>query len=361
MPPEYDNLIAKLHRPRPRPRRGDRPPAARPRRDRDRRRPDDAAVPPVRRAQRGVPVRRRCRRAGSTSTGTARPRAHGGREGAARRRARRLGGYAAGAVAIGDAAPVDARDASDDAPAATPIAGRRLAPRRTSPDGRPMARLTRGPSSRRRPTAPVATRAPSRPEHSPPAAAAHASTAPSVPAGPASAFGSRRRPHCRRPRASVAVLAQRQALVDGAPVDADLRDLGGGRHAARGRGGRTRVVLDRRGGRRRARRPGGPRRRVPLRGGGRARAPGRAPGAGDPRPGDGDAGGRRRSGRSSRARSWRVSVAPGDAVVGRPAAARRRGHEDAERAPRPEGWHHRPGRVAAGVKIEIGDLLVVIR
>ena len=58
VPPEYDNLIAKLMVHAAGPRRGDRPAATRARRDRDRRRPDDAAVPSLRRAQRGLPRRR---------------------------------------------------------------------------------------------------------------------------------------------------------------------------------------------------------------------------------------------------------------------------------------------------------------
>ena len=58
MPPEYDNLIAKVMVHARRSRRGDRPPAAGPRRDRDRRHPDDAAVPPVRRRGPGLPARR---------------------------------------------------------------------------------------------------------------------------------------------------------------------------------------------------------------------------------------------------------------------------------------------------------------
>ena len=46
------------------------------------------------------------------------------------------------------------------------------------------------------------------------------------------------------PTHRVAVLAQRQAVVDGSPVDATLRDLGGGRHVLEDAGGRTRVVLE---------------------------------------------------------------------------------------------------------------------
>ena len=76
-------------RPRPRPRCGDRSPAARARRDRDRRRPDHAAVPPVRREQRGVPGRRPVDGLGRRALGWRGRASGGGREGAARRRARR--------------------------------------------------------------------------------------------------------------------------------------------------------------------------------------------------------------------------------------------------------------------------------
>ena len=79
VPPEYDNLIAKVMVHAARPGGGDRPPAAGPRRDGDRRDPDDPAVPPVRGAPRGLPRRPSCRPAGSRSTGTGRPSARGGR------------------------------------------------------------------------------------------------------------------------------------------------------------------------------------------------------------------------------------------------------------------------------------------
>jgi glutaconyl-CoA/methylmalonyl-CoA decarboxylase subunit gamma len=46
------------------------------------------------------------------------------------------------------------------------------------------------------------------------------------------------------PDLTVAVLAQRQALVDGRAVDAVVRDLGGGRHVLEAGGTRTPVVLE---------------------------------------------------------------------------------------------------------------------
>ena len=60
------------HGPRRRPAGRDRPAAARPRRDRGRRDPDDAAVPPVRRPRSGASSTATSRPAGSTSTGTGR-------------------------------------------------------------------------------------------------------------------------------------------------------------------------------------------------------------------------------------------------------------------------------------------------
>ncbi len=46
------------------------------------------------------------------------------------------------------------------------------------------------------------------------------------------------------PALRVAVLAQRQAVVDGSPVDAALRDVGGGRHLLEQGSGVTRLILE---------------------------------------------------------------------------------------------------------------------
>ncbi len=101
-------------------------------------------------------------------------------------------------------------------------------------------------------------------------------------AGAASGPGSRPASAGDEPSLTVAVLAQRQALVDGVAVGAALDDLGGGRHVLERGSARTAVVLEaphRVAGR--AGQPRGPRRRLPVRGGGRARAAGGAARAGD--------------------------------------------------------------------------------
>ncbi len=204
---------------------------------------------------------------------------------------------------------------------------------------------------------------PSRPKTLPPAASRHASTAPTLrPAGPevrvrlATASNLADDPTRR-----VAVLAQRQALVDGAPVDANLRDLGGGRHLLEDGGSRTRVVLER------SRRTTAgsairevlvdgfrfevevePERRAALREratGGRAA---------------GDAGGRLEVRAVIPGKVVAVSVADGDRVSAgqQLLVVEAMKMQNELRAPR-DGTIARVG-VAEGVKIEIGDLLVVI-
>ena len=119
------------HGPRRRPVGRHRPPAARPRRDRDRRHPDDPAVPPVRRPARRVPGGRAVDRLGRRRMGrrgrAGQVRRGGGRGGRSRRRRRRPDDRIGDA---GGAAPsVDRADGAAD-----PTARRRL--RRTTA-GRP--------------------------------------------------------------------------------------------------------------------------------------------------------------------------------------------------------------------------------
>ena len=109
VPPDYDNLIAKLMVHALGPRVGDRPDATRARRDRDRRRPDDAAVPSRSSRTASPSVTASCRRAGSRSTGMARraaptPRARRCSRPASRRSLRRpTSGVAEARVVEGDA------------------------------------------------------------------------------------------------------------------------------------------------------------------------------------------------------------------------------------------------------------------
>jgi acetyl/propionyl-CoA carboxylase alpha subunit len=238
VPPDYDNLIAKLmvHAP-----------------DRD------AAIDALRRAldeteiggvQTTLPFHRFVARSGSFRRrpvdGLGR-RALGRRGGAPggrrprapRRRARR--GRRVGRDA-GDAAHRPDRD-HRRAPGL-----RRVAPRGPAAGDRPMARLTSRPPSDAGDTdgrGPGAARPDATPVD-PAGSGAAASQPPNTPT-PDGAVRVRLAPPSRtgseRDR-TVAVLAQRQALVDGRPVDAALRDLGRGRHVLETESGRVPVVLE---------------------------------------------------------------------------------------------------------------------
>ena len=149
--------------PRGRPAGGDRPPAAGPRRDRDRRHPDDAAVPPVRRPRPDLPGGRRCRPAGSTSTGTGPPAGGGGRARPARgRRAFARPGRRSsrqtcdrsmdGRVTTTAAGRGDARRSVDRLENGGLAAGRPLAGSDRPAGGRPVAE---GPAGHARPRRPA--------------------------------------------------------------------------------------------------------------------------------------------------------------------------------------------------------------
>ena len=231
VPPEYDNLIAKLHGPRPRPRCGDRS-----RCGARSTRPRSAASRP------------RCRSTGSSRAAMRSATADlstGWVDAALGRRGARADGRRAGRCSPPGS---PRRAATPPVMSATPAAprgrrrprrigwrarrdadaGRRLAPRRTSPDGRPMARLTSRPVEPGDETdgAGPQPASPSRPRTVAPAAAGIAPTARAAsPAGPevrvrlATASNLADDPTRR-----VAVLAQRQA-----PRRRGAR----GRHAAR--------------------------------------------------------------------------------------------------------------------------------
>ena len=285
------------HGPRAGPRRGDRPARPGARRDRDRRHPDDPAVPPRRRAQRVVRGRRRCRPAGSTITGTATRPERRGRAGAPRggpggdRRRAALAALPAAVEADGSAtARVGA--------AATAARDRRPVAR----DGPRRPRWTDG----RRVTATASRR----------------DIASDRAASAAVATGDRR--SIRRAGDAVAGLARADAPGRGTPCSrgpttATARSLLGPSRRIRAAGDRSTVA--------RSSSTGGA-----SRSRSRPRAAGRPPGAGD------RAAARRRrepgrstSGRSSRAGRERRGGA-GRRRRRRPAAPRRRGDEDAERA-----------------------------
>ena len=163
------------------------------------------------------------------------------------------------------------------------------------------------------------------------------------------------------PAVTVAVLAQRRALVDGEPVVAALQDRGGGRHVLERGSARTTVVLETP---RRA--SGGPVAREVLVDGFRFEV--------EVEP-EGRAALRERAtrGRSAAAgggplevravipgKVAAVSVVAGDRVVAGPQllVVEAMKMQNELRAPR-DGTIERVG-VAEGVKIEVGDLLVVI-
>ena len=339
VPPEYDNLIAKLLVHGADRDGGDRSAAARPRRDRDRRRPDHAcrstgSSPRDARSRPadlstgwvdehwdGAAARRRPSRGRCSPPGSPLGRrclAMSDRRRRAGRRPRR----------IGDARPRPAGDGAPRRPGsigAWPAAGRR--DRRVRPRGRRDRR------------------APARPDRR---------DAGRVPGRTRSALGSpRRRPADGRPSAALRKDGPRRW----APAD---DAAGPGARHARGRGRQAASSGPLRGGRPRAGGPRGPRRRLAVRGRGRARAAGRAPGAGDAGPGG------RRRGRAAGGpgdhpgQVVAVSVADGDRVEAgqQLLVVEAMKMQNELRAPR-AGTIERVG-VAEGAEIEIGDLLVVI-
>ena len=329
--------------PRAGPRRGHRPAAAGAGRDGDRRRPDDAAVPPVRRAERRVPRRRARRRAGSTT--------HWDGD-AARAAARRARAARRGLAAMDD-------------DLAHPRATRRVARRRRRvPRRRPLrggGALAAGGTDAATDRWPTLTRSRAgrrdddRDRRS-------ASDAVRARAAEDDARRSARRPRPARRgirdrrRAAVLVAPRHRrtglSLRKDTPWSTASRatssscPLDGARHRLRRRRRPSRRSSSSRRGRGRGRpRPRGPRRRVPLRGRGGARAAGLRCASGRPAAGRRPAvPGRSRSGRSSRAASSRSPSRRATRSTAGPAAARRRGDEDAERAPGAAGWHHRPCR-----------------
>ncbi len=117
------------HGPRRRPARGPRPAAPGARRDGDRRRPDDPAVPPGRRPQPGVPARPTCHRLGG-----------GHWDGGGARRRRPPGALAAGLAALDDGPAAGRADAGGRRSGlATGHAGRRRPPARRRLATRPAA------------------------------------------------------------------------------------------------------------------------------------------------------------------------------------------------------------------------------
>ena len=283
---------------------------ARARRDRDRRGPDDAAVPSLRRAQRLVPPRRRCPPAGSTPTGTA------------RRATRRRRGMRCSQPAWprrGDEARVTPRLPPAMRDCHPPTRPATAGAARPATRHRPMAALTRRPS--RRVAAHAHRPRPAR-GHEPDGQRARAHGSVSLRKDSCSSTASRLT-RCSVTRATAATSSRTGPRPFRSTLEPPARD---------GRGIRP---------------PGGHRRRVHVRGRGRVGATGRAARAGDPRPAGPRPEGRTRSGRSSRARScrWRWGGRRGR---GRAAAPGRRGDEDAERAAGAAGWHHRAAGGCAG-------------
>ena len=360
VPPDYDPLIAKVmvHA-------ADRDAAI----DRLRRALDETEiggiqttlpVPPCDRRGPGVPAGRRSRRAGSTSTGTA-------RRSGPRRPDRRCWPPAWPAIdagrrpAHGGAGPAPGRRRHRRWPRRRRQAVRRRRPRTTTAaadlgaerGGRSAAVGVRDERRRCGPGAPGSTDRPR----------AELAVDPRPGLGPAAAQPRHRRGRADRPTrlpgssrhaatgGRDAGRCRRRRSAPSAPVVATDAGCAGHRLPRSCRRGGVGPI-----GRRRAR---GHRRRLAGRGGDRARA----------RAALRERAARRDGGRPSgpvevRAiipgAGRRARVAAGRRRDGRPAAARRRGDEDAERAPGPAGRARSSGSRSRGGTVEVGDLLLVL-